>query len=161
MNLIVTLIFVTSLGFLAIYDGMFGELPQAVLTFSVICATIILILKQWSLFLGAQNFEFLTSSLLSTLGGVGILAGIYFLLYFCSKEKLVGDGDWILGLAIALALGDWWLSLLVLCFSNLLATIVMLPVTKFKRNTKIYFGPWMVFGYLIVLVGMETFVNVL
>lgn len=160
-NLIITFIFVTGLGFLAIYDGLYGELPQAVLTFSVICATILLILKQWRLFLSAQNFSFLVPSLLSALGGVAILAGVYFLLYFLSKERLVGGGDWILGLAIALALGDWWLALLVMFFSNVLATFVMLPMVKFNRKAKIYFGPWMVLGYLIVLVGMEAFVNIL
>lgn len=160
VSLFATLVFVTGLGFLAIYDGMWGELPTVGLTFSVVCGIILLVLKQWKLFLGAQNFEFLWGSLGSAVVGVGILAGVYFLLYMFSRGKWVGSGDWILGLAIALALGDWWLALLVMFISNVLAVIVMLPVSIKKKKARIYFGPWMVVGYVIVLVGMKVFVNV-
>lgn len=155
----VNLCFLTVLAFLAIYDGMWGELPQVGLTFSVICGIIILILRQIDLWVRFQNIEMMGESLLSAVCAVGILAGVYFLLYFCSKGKLVGNGDWVLGLAIALALGDWWLALLVIFFSNILATFAMMPAYIIKKKRKIYFGPWMVVGYLVVLVGMETFVN--
>ena len=39
---ITTLILTISLGFLAIYDGIYGELPTIYLTISIICAIIIL-----------------------------------------------------------------------------------------------------------------------
>lgn len=156
----VTLVFLVSLFFLAIYDGRYGELPQSALTFSVICGTILSILKQWSMFLSIGSLDFLEKKLASMMIGVLILSGTYFLLYFLSKGRLVGDGDWILGLAISFALSDWWLSLLVMFLSNFLAAIVMVHVTKMKKGTKVFFGPWMILGYVIVLIGMEAFVNV-
>lgn len=159
-NFFVTLVFLVSLGFLAIYDGMWGELPQVGLTFSVICGIILLILKQWRWFLSTSSFEFLGGSLLSALGAVGVLGGVYFLLYFCSRGKLVGDGDWILGLALGLALGDVFLAVLTMFFANALAAIVILMMGKAKKGAKVYFGPWMILGYFIVLIGMETFMNI-
>ena len=60
---------------------------------------------------------------LNLIGSVAILAGIYYLLYKISREKLVGGGDWILALAIAIMLGSWWLALIALFLSNFLASI--------------------------------------
>ncbi|MBR3368518.1 prepilin peptidase [Candidatus Saccharibacteria bacterium] len=155
LYLMVLLAFVTILGYLAIFDGKYGELPGKALTFSVICGIILLILKQWSLFLSSQSFQFLPDSLLSALGGVGVLAGTYYLLYFFSKEKLVGSGDWILGLAISLTLGSWWLALIVIFLSNALAAIFMAPSAIKKEKKKIYFGPWMVLAFVIVFIFQE------
>lgn len=153
--LLVLLGFLTILGYLAIFDGKTGELPNLGLTFSVICGIILLILKQWSLFLSTSSFQFLGESLLSALLGIGILSGIYFLIYFFSKERLVGGGDWILGLALALALGNWWLALITIFLSNALAAIFMAPAAIKKKDKKIYFGPWMILGFFIVFVLQE------
>ena len=159
LYLLVLLGFATVLGYLAIFDGKYGELPGKALTFSVICGIILLILKQWSLFLSSQSFQFLPNSLLSALGGVGILAGVYYLLYFFSKEKLVGSGDWILGLSISLALGNWWLSLIVIFLSNTLASIFMAPSAIKKKEKKIYFGPWMILAFFIVFIFQEYLIK--
>lgn len=159
--LVFMMIFVTILGFLAIYDGKWGELPQAGLTISVVCGIILLILKQWSLFLNDNSCQFLGEGLLSALGGVGLLAGIYFLLWFFSKGELVGDGDWLLGLAIALCLGNWWLSLIVLFLSNFMAAVVMIPLPRRKKSKKIYFGPWMIFAFVLVFVFQDFLLNFL
>lgn len=150
LNLCMTLVFATILLFLAIYDGLWGELPQKWLLAAVICGAVIAILKVC----------FLGGNVWSALVGIGILGGVYYLLFFLSKGELVGSGDWIMGLAIALALGDAWLALLVMFISNALAAIVMLPVVKFKKNTKIYFGPWMAIGYAVVLISMKTLMNI-
>jgi len=155
------MVFVVILGYLAIYDGKWGGLPVLGLTFSVICAIISLILKDWRLFLSTQSFQIVLDSLPSTIIGVGILAGTYFLLYFISREKFVGGGDWILGLALAIALGDWWLALLALTISNVLAAIVMVPVARKRKKAKIYFGPWMILGFFIVFVLQDFFLGFL
>lgn len=161
LYLLVILIFITLLGYLAIYDGKWGELPSRELILSVVCGVVLLGLKQWSLYLSEQSLGFLGGSLLTALGGVGILAGIYFLIYFVSKERLVGGGDWILGLALSLALGNWWLALITMFLSNALASIVMAPQTIKKKNKKIFFGPWMILGFFIVYIFQEYLLNFL
>ena len=148
------LVLILSLGFLAIYDAKWCELPQAVLIFSVICAIILTIMQQWSL-LSVTGFSW--GAILNILGAVAILGGVYLLLYLISKGKWVGDGDWILGVALGLALGDAWLALIALFIANFLGCIVMAPM-KLKR---IPFGPFMVIAFVIVTVFAEFFSRLL
>ena len=155
LYLIVILIFITLLGYLAIYDGKWGELPSRELTLSVVCGLVLLGLKQWSIYQSEQSLHFLGGSLLSALSGIGILSGVYFLIYLFSKERLVGGGDWILGLALSLALGNWWLALLTMFLSNALASIIMAPSVMKKEDKKIFFGPWMILGFFIVYIFQE------
>lgn len=144
------LLLILSLGFLAIYDGRWRELPQAVLIFSVICAIIIAILKQWSLIV-VSGFSW--GQILNLTGAVLILGGTYLALYLVSKGQWVGDGDWILGLALGLALGDAWLALITLFLANSLGSVIMLP----KKQKKIAFGPFLVVAFAIVVVFAKFF----
>lgn len=141
------LIFTLLLAYLAIYDGAFGELPTSILVASIFVAIIILIIKEIG-FLSMHPFsaELVYQPLLSIL----ILGGIYLALYLFSKGKWVGDGDWLLGTAIGIALFDPWLALLVLFTSNFFATLVMYPMTKAKKNKKIHFGPFLVIAFVII-----------
>ena len=146
--LVATLILTLSLAFLAIYDGAYGELPCFCLTISIICAIIILILKEWILLLSSPfSFENILAPFLSFL----ILGGLYLLLYLISKGKWVGNGDWLLGTAIGVALFSPWLALITLFLSNTLACIVMLPQQKKNRQHKIHFGPFMVAAFIITI----------
>lgn len=146
------LLFVLIAGFLAIYDGLYGELPSLCLTFLAICAIIIAILKQWSLVLVGQ---WTPESLGGVMGAVMVLGGVYLLLYAISRGKWVGDGDWILAGAIGLVLGSAWLALVALCVANLVACLVMLPtVIKNKKHT-IYFGPFLVIAFVVVFAFAE------
>ena len=135
---------ILSLGFLAIYDARWRELPQVVLIFAVICAIIIVILKQWSL-ISVVGFSW--GPILNALGAVAILGGTYLVLYLLSKGEWVGDGDWILGLALGLALGDSWLALILLFLANFIGSMIMLP----KKQKKIAFGPFLVVAFIIVI----------
>ncbi|MBQ3474331.1 prepilin peptidase [Candidatus Saccharibacteria bacterium] len=130
-------ILILSLAFLAIYDGLYGELPVSFLIISIICAAIV----------GCYHLTYL--SLTDLILSVFILGGIYLALYLISKGKWVGDGDWLLGAAIGFALGHPWLALLTLFLSNLLACLIMFPKAKGK-NTKIPFGPFLVAAFFIV-----------
>ena len=134
------LILFSVLGFLAIYDGKFGELPNRQLFFAVFLGALIAILKN-----PLDDF-------FSVLAGVGILAGVYYFLFILSKEKLVGGGDWILGLALALALSDWWLALWTLFLANMFGTIFNLPLAIKKKQKTVYFGPYLVVGFFIVTI---------
>lgn len=151
---IMTLIFTLSASFLAIYDGLYGELPSKALLLSIICATVLLLLKEAS-FLTTSSFkpEFVYNPILS----VAVLSGIYLVLHKLSNGKWVGDGDWLLGLALALALYDPWLSLITLFISNLLACLVMYPIVRKKKHAHIYFGPFLVIAFVITLTFADFF----
>lgn len=143
LGLLALMVFVLLLSFLAIYDGLYGQLPVSILTISIICAIIIVILREWDSF-------FIPHDLLNILFSVLILGGIYLVFYLVSKGKWVGDGDWILGTAIGIVLGHPFLALCVLFLANFTACLVMTPIVKKTNHKKIYFGPFMVIAFVIV-----------
>lgn len=141
-----TLLLTTILIFLAIYDGLYGELPTMCLTLAIGCATAILLFRIYiTVFSNGFNAELIWKPLLSFL----ILGGIYLALYLISKGRWVGDGDWLLGTAIGIALYEPWLALVALFIANFTACIAMYPTTKSKKNHKIHFGPFLVIAYII------------
>lgn len=146
-----SIIFALILIFLAIYDGLYGELPSLCLVLSIACAVIILGLKIWaSLSVSPFSPTLITDPLLAVI----ILGGLYLVLYLISKGKWVGDGDWLLGAAIAITLGTPWLALVALFLSNFLACLVMYPVVKSttkrsKSHHAIHFGPFLVMAFVL------------
>lgn len=143
---IATLLLTTILAFLAIYDGLYGELPSLCLTLAIVCAASILTLKEYSI-ISTSGFspELIWKPILS----FAILGGIYLVLYLISKGRWVGDGDWLLGTAIALALYDPWLALVALFLANFIACLTMYPAVKSKKNHKVHFGPFLVIAFII------------
>ena len=150
---ITTLLLVVSIiimWILMVYDAKWQRLPVKLLVALNICAALYAILQFVGIVLAANTSSDVTSYLASLAIAVAILAGIYFCLSFFSKEKLVGSGDWMLALPIALILGHWWLALVVLFISNLLGSIVG-TVMKIKSGAKqIPFGPFLVIAFVIV-----------
>lgn len=138
------------LGFLAIYDGKWGELPSFTLIIALVLAAVICGLKIWLV-------GFSWPLIGDLLGGVAILGGTYLVLYLVSHGEWVGDGDWILGVIIGLVLGRAWLALIVLCLSNCLGLVVMYPAARKKKQKKIYFGPFLVVAFVTVLMFAEFF----
>ena len=73
------------------------------------------------------------AALFSLVGAIGILSGLYAMLYMVSKLKYGEQGTWVgfgdvkLGLGLALFLGDWLLALAALFMANLIGTILALP----------------------------------
>ncbi len=145
---IAAFLLVLILAFLAIYDGLYGELPVPFLIAAILCAIVI------------SSFNLSWPSLINLSLSVLILGGLYLSLYLISKGKWVGDGDWLLGVAIGLALGHPWLALLVLFLSNFLASLIMFPYTK-GRNKKIPFGPFLVSAFIVVYAFSNFLLNVL
>ncbi len=151
---VLTLITLLPLSFLAIYDGIYGELPTKYLILSIICAVVLLILKECLIY----STDLFTSALIyNPILSVIILGGLYLSLYKISRGKWVGDGDWILGTAIAIALYDPWLSLITLFVANLLASLVMAPFIRKNKQKKIYFGPFLVIAFVITLTFSDIF----
>ena len=153
-----TIVLASILGFLAIYDGAYGELPTFLLTISIICAILIVALKEWSV-LSITGFS--PEIILKPLASAAVLGGIYLILYLVSNGRWVCDGDWLLGIAIGLALADPWLALITLFLANLLACLVMAPTVKKTKNKKIYFGPFMVIAFIIVTTFADFFYYVI
>ncbi|MBQ6461300.1 prepilin peptidase [Candidatus Saccharibacteria bacterium] len=150
-----TLTFIVGLAFLAIYDGIYGQLPLHALIFCLICAVIIVVLREWGYF---SSPEILRQNLINIFFAVLILGGLYLALYLISKGKWVGDGDWILGAILALVLGTPWLALITLFLANFIACITMAPIVKKDHHKKIYFGPFMAIAFIIVF-SFSAFFN--
>lgn len=144
-----TLVFTSILTFLAIYDGLYGELPTLFLILAIICAAII----------SAPSFSL--ALIWQPLLSVVILGGIYLILYLISKGKWVGDGDWLLGTAIGLALFDPWLALIALFLANFIACLIMYPAIKSKKNHKIHFGPFLVISFVIAASFANFFLSMI
>ena len=145
---IVTILFAINLAFLAIYDGLYGELPTMCLFTAILLGLGVLIIEQ-IVFLAIMPFSF-SIIILDPLASVLILGGLYLVLYLASKGRWVGDGDWLLGTAIGLALANPWLAIIALCLANILALLYALPTIKKSKTHKIHFGPFMVAAFFIV-----------
>ena len=135
---------------LAVYDAKWGELPVVLLTLAILFGAIIFVLKMKEVSLSDE------ADLLRSLGnaalGVLVLAGTCFVIYKASKERLMGGGDWLLALALALALADCWLALWTIFLANLLGDVIALPGAMKKKSHVVHFGPFLVVAFVIVLV---------
>lgn len=133
------------LAILFIYDYYWQLLPDIINYLLIGVAVTLFLVKLalvgWSL-----------ESVLSALGGVAILAGLYLVLYFISGGRWVGFGDIKLNLGLALALADWKLALLNLFLANLAGSLIVLPMLltkKLQRQSHIPFGPLLIIGFLL------------
>ena len=142
VRFVILLILMVVMWMLFLYDGRWGEMPTKLLYLVIILAII---------YRGCAGM----ADYMSVFGAVIILAGTYFVLYFFSGEKLVGEGDYLLCLAIALVLGNWWLALIVLFLANLLGSVIMLPVAKKTRNHTIHFAPFLITAFLITFISQD------
>lgn len=147
---IVTLVQLVVLMILAVYDAKWGELPVVLLVLAIVIGMIVWVLKMYEI--GLSDNSSLMNGILNTVGAIAILAGTCFLIYRASKEKLMGAGDWLLALALAFPLANWWLALWTIFLANLLGDIIALPGAIKKGNTKVHFGPFLVMAYVIVVV---------
>ncbi|MBQ3433254.1 prepilin peptidase [Candidatus Saccharibacteria bacterium] len=148
VTFITTLVFILVVGFLAIYDGLYGELPTRYLVIAIFIGTIILILHT---ILHLQSNPFTPELIWRPLASVAILGGLYLALYLVSRGKWVGDGDWLLATTLALVLADPWPAFIALFLANLIACFIMLPLITKSKTHKIYFGPFLVIAFVIAL----------
>ena len=133
---------------LAVYDGKWQEMPTAGLVYVIVMGLAFAVVEVAHVGVSMDN-------ILSVIGSVALLAGIYYLLYFFSKERLVGGGDWMLCLSIGLILGKWQLALMELFLANFLGSIVMLS----RQRKKTGFGPFLVIAFVIVFVFSDWLLN--
>ena len=134
---------------LFIYDARWKEMPMAVLVAGCVIGVLFFgtaIAKTW--YYSGLNWELFAS----LLGAILILPGFYYLMYKASKETWVGSGDAILCVPLALMLGNFWLAMFCLFLSNMIGSVIMLPVTiiKKQKHAMIPFGPFLILGFLVV-----------
>lgn len=122
---------------LLVYDAKWGELPVLLMLVAIAFA----VLYQFSVH--GEPFRILIAT--------GLLAGIYYLLYFFSKEKLVGGGDWILCISVGIFLGRFELAIIELFLANLFASLAGIPQILKKERKPIPFGPFLIVSLLIIL----------
>lgn len=152
LSFICVALFLFSLIFLAIYDGLYGELPTLCLIISIAFAVLAISVQQ---IITAQTTGFTPKLITQPVLAALVLGGIYFVLYFISRGKWVGDGDWLLGTSIGLALGSPWLALIALFIANLFACLYALP--SLKKTKTIHLGPFLVTSFVITFVFASFF----
>ncbi len=100
----------------------------------------------------AAESQNILATLLSALGAVGVLGGLYAALFFISKGRWVGFGDVKLGIGLGLILVDWQLALVALFLANLIGCLIVIPLLaakKLKRDSHIPFGPMLISGAIL------------
>lgn len=91
-------------------------------------------------------------TILTAIGAVGILSGLYAALYAISQGRWVGFGDVKLGVGLALILVDWQLALIAVFLANFIGCLVVIPLLaskKIARNSHIPFGPFLIVGTVL------------
>ena len=97
-------------------------------------------------------WQYILRDLSRFLGAMLVLPGIYFVLYKFSKETLVGGGDFILLISVALLLGRWELGVIELGLSNLLAAIFNYRMLRNPKNRQPFgFAPYIILACMITL----------
>lgn len=132
----------TIMTILFIYDAKWSLLPFALnisliavaIAFAVAAVAAGQLLNVWSL-----------------LGGVALLGGLYLVF---SLIGWVGMGDGILGVGLAILLGNWQYAFLALFIANLLGCFMLIPLylrRQLHHQARIPFGPFMILGALIAM----------
>jgi len=91
-------------------------------------------------------------TLLTAIGSVGVLGGLYAVLYAVSQGRWVGFGDVKLGVGLGLILVDWQLAAVALFLANFIGCLIVIPLLatkKLKRNAHIPFGPLLISGAVL------------
>jgi len=99
---------------------------------------------------------------LNMLVSLAIGSGLFWLLYQMSSGKWIGDGDYRLGVAMALFLGNPFHVWMSLFFASVLGLAVSVPVivrAKDKLKVKIPFGPFLIMGLLLAYLFGERIVD--
>lgn len=91
-------------------------------------------------------------TILTAIGAVAVLSGLYAALFAISRGKWVGFGDVKLGLALALLLVDWQLAIIALFLANFIGCLIVIPALaskKLSRTSRVPFGPMLIAGTIL------------
>lgn len=91
---------------------------------------------------------------LSSIGGLLVAGGIFYVLFQLSKGSWIGGGDVKLGYALGLYLASPFLAFLVLFVASLLGLLAALPgiiSKKVRFTSRIPFGPFLIVATMLVM----------
>lgn len=92
-------------------------------------------------------------------GAILLLAGLYAIFaYF----RWAGFGDSILGVGLALLLGNWQLAFLALFLANVFGCFMLIPLyfrKQLHRKLRVPFGPFMILGAFVAMVWGSQLIN--
>lgn len=156
-RLLIWLISGVGLEILFIYDKKWFLLPSIV-NYSVIllglCNAVLVLIES----------QDKTGTLISIIGAVIILSGLYWFLGIISKGRWIGQGDVWLGLGLALLLADWKLAFIALFSANLVGCLIVFPALisrKLNLKSHVPFGPLLIIGFVIAGLAGNYFINLL
>jgi len=102
------------------------------------------------------------SSIIGYVGGFLIGGGLFYLLFQLSKGKWIGGGDVRLGFLLGLIVGTVEKSFLLIFLAAIIGTLFSLPLIisgKYKRNSLIPFGPFLILSTLLVVLFGSSIIH--
>lgn len=141
---------------LAVYDLKWYLLPNR-LVYPLVGLGVVLSYVRFTL-LEQQS---VSGWLVTALGGILVIAGIYWALFHISQGRWVGYGDVRLSVFIGVVLG-WQGALLCLFLANLIGCVIILPALLAKKlhaKSKIPFGPFLIAACIIVFLWGPVIIN--
>ena len=172
----------TIMWILLVYDKKWLELPVSLLRLVIILSGIYFLFNLYTKYglnllieirggqillvknsLRLQDiWQYLLRDFSCFLGAMLVLPGIYFVLYKFSKETLVGGGDFILLISVALLLGRWELGVIELGLSNLLAAIFNYRMLKNPKNRQPFgFAPYIILACMLTLLFQSEILRII
>jgi len=103
-------------------------------------------------------------TLLSLVGSLLIMSGLYLLIFIVSRGEWIGFGDVILGVGLGFVLLSWERAFLALFLANVLGLLAVLPAyiqRKVTGKTPIPFGPFLIIATILVVLYGESMVRVI
>lgn len=102
------------------------------------------------------------AAVISLVGAVAIMSGIYWLLNVYSGGVWVGLGDVKLGVGLGLLLGRWELAFLALFLANLIGTLLVIPGLasgRLNRQSQVPFGPLLIVGTIVAVLFGQVLIE--
>lgn len=149
------LVYLVGLMALLVYDLRWMLLPNVII-FPLMVVAVVESAIRYSLTGGS-----LPDYLITTVGGVLVLGGLYLVLYSVSKGRWVGYGDVKLGVFMGIALG-FQRSLLALFLANIVGFIILLPgllAGKLTRRSRVPFGPFMIVAFVLAFLFGDSIID--
>ena len=127
------------------YDAKWFLLPDSItITLAVVGLAIVGV--------SAAETQDVGGTILTAMGAVAVLGGLYAALFAVSGGKWVGFGDVKLGAALGLLLVDWQLAIIALFLANFIGCLIVIPALaskKLSRTSRVPFGPMLIAGTIL------------
>jgi len=141
----------TVMAILLAYDAKWFLLPERL---NILLAAIALVYVAATFAITGFSVE----GLISLVGSLAIMSGLYLLIFVFSKGEWIGFGDVVLGVGLGLLLMEWGQAYLALFLANVIALIVIAPgyiKGSLTRKSHIPFGPFLILATAITVLWGE------